>query len=56
MKTGIRRIHKHPITSQKVVTFTFDGKWPVKSEARAGTHNGLFVYALSKVAAPLERE
>ena len=26
MKTGIRRVHKHPITSQKVVTFTFDGK------------------------------
>ena len=26
MKTGIRRIHKHPITSQKVVAFTFDGK------------------------------
>ena len=26
MKTGIRRVPKHPITSQKVVTFTFDGK------------------------------
>ena len=26
MKTGNRRIHKHPITSQKVIKFTFDGK------------------------------
>ena len=26
MKTGNRRIHKHPITSQKVIEFTFDGK------------------------------
>ena len=26
MKTGNRRVHKHPITSQKVVIFTFDGK------------------------------
>ena len=26
MKTGIRRVHKHPITAQKVVKFTFDSK------------------------------